>query len=523
MAALKPAALLEVPDGMSAEESAALYEQFLATHGGDRAYVGLAPMAPPGACGWPFDPISAYRMYDQRMLFPCVPSEASDSCDSSSVREGSGSVDRDQESVFDSQEQQTNIYISNLPRTITEAKFKALCVRYGQVFSTKLLQREAPMPTIGFAQYTTSEMAQRALKEMNGLVFHGRQLKVRMAHRDKDKGIANKPSANLYISNLPKHFTEEDLADVFSPYGTIISLVVLKHPLTGQSKGIGLVRFSSVGEARRAKELLHGIPLQADSPMEVKYAENDKDRSLRLSRRQHPENDLVVPEALCACDAIEHHKKPAPTPKPPRLPADLKPEGPHPVEGEQKSLNSDAVYAALAAFANLIVPMDASLVPAFPLPAGHDPEDGPFFSDGEDSEDPQGDSVSDTCGHSTGSRDSRYGTPSPTPQPELPRDAQKLRADAPPFVPKGFPTAPTSPAEGSTTIKVEGLPNDTHQVVLYRLCAPYGAIKQVNLRRPEAGTSCTAFIQYGTAQDAQKAQAALNGHTLQHRQLVVSL
>lgn len=36
---------------MSAEESAALYEQFLATHGGDRAYVGLAPMAPPGACG----------------------------------------------------------------------------------------------------------------------------------------------------------------------------------------------------------------------------------------------------------------------------------------------------------------------------------------------------------------------------------------------------------------------------------------------------------------------------------------
>lgn len=51
--------------------------------------------------------------------------------------------------------------------------------------------------------------------------------------------------------------------------GTIISLVVLKHPLTGQSKGIGLVRFSSVGEARRAKELLHGIPLQADSPMEV--------------------------------------------------------------------------------------------------------------------------------------------------------------------------------------------------------------------------------------------------------------
>eukprot|EP00668_Euglena_longa_P023721 GGOE01029636.1.p1 GENE.GGOE01029636.1~~GGOE01029636.1.p1 ORF type:complete len:540 (+),score=143.91 GGOE01029636.1:224-1621(+) len=465
--------------------------------------------------------MAAYSAYDQRMLFPCVPPEVhSTAHDAPRAAKDRRRASAETESASDSQEnqQQTNIYISNLPRTITEAKFKALCVRYGQVFSTKLLQRDAPMPTIGFAQYTTSEMAQKALKEMNGLVFHGRQLKVRMAHRDKDKGIANKPSANLYVSNLPKHFTEEELVDVFSPYGTIISLVVLKHPMTGQSKGIGLVRFSSVGEARRAKESLHGIPLQVNTPMEVKYAENDKDRSLRLARRQHPESEFTLPETPFVCDTVEQPKKT----KPPHLSVDPKPSAKETLhEDPKKSLDADAVYAALAAFANLIIPMDASLVPSFDLRPNHDAEEEPLVSEGEDSEDPHVESVSDTCGHSTGSRDS-FGMPSPT-LLEPSREAQRLRADAPPFVPKGIPTAPSSPAEGSTTIKVEGLPSDTHQVMLYRLCTPYGGIKQVNLRHHEDGHSCTAFIQYGTAADAQKAQAALNGHAFQHRNLVVSL
>ena len=80
-----------------------------------------------------------------------------------------------------------------------------------------------------------SEMAATALQAMNGMNLQGRQLKVRVAHRDKDKGIANRPSANLYISNLPKHYTETHLRDTFSVYGNIISLVVLRHPLTGMA------------------------------------------------------------------------------------------------------------------------------------------------------------------------------------------------------------------------------------------------------------------------------------------------
>ena len=82
----------------------------------------------------------------------------------------------------------------------------------------------------------------------------------------------------------------------------------LRH-LPGKSRGIGLVRFASVGEARRAKESLHGMTLQPNCPLEVKYAENDKDRSRRICRRQHPENEHIIPEALDMCETIESYKK----------------------------------------------------------------------------------------------------------------------------------------------------------------------------------------------------------------------
>uniref|UniRef100_A0A7S1JA44 RRM domain-containing protein n=1 Tax=Eutreptiella gymnastica TaxID=73025 RepID=A0A7S1JA44_9EUGL len=265
--------------------------------------------------------------------------------------------------------QETNIYVSNLPRSITDAKFKSLCTSFGQVFSTKLLHREAPMPTIGFAQYTHAEMAEAALQKMNGMLYQGRQLKVRMAHRDKDKGVNNKPSANLYVSNLPKHYTETNLRGVFSVYGNIISLVVLRHPLTGKSRGIGLVRFSSVGEARRAKESLHGMTLQPNCPLEVKYAENDKDRSRRIARRQHPENEHIIPEALDMCQTIESYKKhlhskdPAPCSSSP--PASSVAQTPSvvtdPDVANPEDTDPDALFSALAKYAKLLIPLENPL------------------------------------------------------------------------------------------------------------------------------------------------------------------
>lgn len=40
--------------------------------------------------------------------------------------------------------------------------------------------------------------------------------------------------ANLYVSGLPKHMTQQDLENLFSPYGRIITSRILCDNMTGE-------------------------------------------------------------------------------------------------------------------------------------------------------------------------------------------------------------------------------------------------------------------------------------------------
>ncbi|MBR2103847.1 MAG: RNA-binding protein, partial [Bacteroidales bacterium] len=44
---------------------------------------------------------------------------------------------------------------------------------------------------------------------------------------------------NIYIANLSVNVTDEDLRELFSPYGTINSVKVIIDKETGKSKGFG--------------------------------------------------------------------------------------------------------------------------------------------------------------------------------------------------------------------------------------------------------------------------------------------
>ena len=76
-------------------------------------------------------------------------------------------------------------------------------------------------------------MAAKAVENLNGKVLQGSLLKSRLAVHDKDKGFSSKPSANLYVCNLPPHYTVGKLREIFQVYGKIISLVVLTNPTIG--------------------------------------------------------------------------------------------------------------------------------------------------------------------------------------------------------------------------------------------------------------------------------------------------
>ena len=58
----------------------------------------------------------------------------------------------------------------------------------------------------------------------------------------------------LYVGGLPYSMTEDQLRELFVPYGTIDSIRIISDKFSGQSKGFGFVEMATDDDARKAIE-----------------------------------------------------------------------------------------------------------------------------------------------------------------------------------------------------------------------------------------------------------------------------
>jgi cold-inducible RNA-binding protein len=62
----------------------------------------------------------------------------------------------------------------------------------------------------------------------------------------------------LYVGNLPHSYSDQDLAQLFSAFGTVTSARIIMDRELGRSKGFGFVEFSSAPDAQKAIAELNG-------------------------------------------------------------------------------------------------------------------------------------------------------------------------------------------------------------------------------------------------------------------------
>jgi RNA recognition motif-containing protein len=86
---------------------------------------------------------------------------------------------------------------------------------------------------------------------------------------------------NLYVGNLSYGVTEDDLQALFSEFGEVASVNIIKDQMSGQSKGFGFVEMPDNSEADKAIKALNGKELKG---REVKVNQA-KPRGERPSRR----------------------------------------------------------------------------------------------------------------------------------------------------------------------------------------------------------------------------------------------
>ena len=67
---------------------------------------------------------------------------------------------------------------------------------------------------------------------------------------------------NIYVGNLSRQATEEDLRHAFEGFGQVASATIIRDKVSGQSRGFGFVEMPNEAEARAAISGLNGKELK---------------------------------------------------------------------------------------------------------------------------------------------------------------------------------------------------------------------------------------------------------------------
>ncbi|XP_076341344.1 ELAV-like protein 4 isoform X1 [Tachypleus tridentatus] len=185
------------------------------------------------------------------------------------------------------EDSKTNLIVNYLPQTMTQEEIRSLFSSIGEVESCKLIRDKVTGQSLGygFVNYIRSDDAEKAINTLNGLRLQNKTIKVSYA-RPSSEAIKG---ANLYVSGLPKSMAQQELENLFHPFGRIITSRILCDNITGinipgLSKGVGFVRFDQRIEAERAIKQLHNtIPDGATEPITVKFANNPSNNAKAIA------------------------------------------------------------------------------------------------------------------------------------------------------------------------------------------------------------------------------------------------
>jgi len=70
---------------------------------------------------------------------------------------------------------------------------------------------------------------------------------------------------NIYVGNLSRDVSEEDLRQAFEAFGQIATVTIIKDKFSGEPRGFGFVEMPSKAEAQLAIDGLNGKDLKGQS------------------------------------------------------------------------------------------------------------------------------------------------------------------------------------------------------------------------------------------------------------------
>ncbi|KAG6839452.1 hypothetical protein C0991_002476 [Blastosporella zonata] len=159
----------------------------------------------------------------------------------------------------------TRIFVNNLSPKVTQEEYKALFEAYGQVeYATiSINHKNGDLLPFGFVNFTTHAAAQAAIDSLHDTMHHGQKLAVDRARitveREEERKVrleARRTSfTSLYVNNVDPAATEDELLQLFSPHGTVLSARI--QPSSTTDASFAFIHYDTHNAAQNALSAIH--------------------------------------------------------------------------------------------------------------------------------------------------------------------------------------------------------------------------------------------------------------------------
>ncbi|KAH7816189.1 putative RNA-binding protein Musashi [Monocercomonoides exilis] len=150
------------------------------------------------------------------------------------------------------------LIINYIPPSMTQEAFQKMLAPFGTIVYCKLItdKRTGQCLGYGFVEYSLPTEAGAVIQQLDGQTLLNKRLKVSYS-RNPNPDMKN---ANVYIAGYGSELRQEQLEAIFSNYGTVININMLKDS-QGTSRGAAFVRMNSHSEAVNAVSNLNGAKI----------------------------------------------------------------------------------------------------------------------------------------------------------------------------------------------------------------------------------------------------------------------
>ncbi|XP_059438708.1 RNA-binding protein BRN1 isoform X2 [Corylus avellana] len=185
-----------------------------------------------------------------------------------------------------SSEESVKLFVGQVPKHMTEVQLLAMFKEFALVDEVNIIKDKATRASRGccFVICPSRQEADKAVNAChNKKTLSGASSPLQVKYAD---GELERLEHKLFVGMLPKNVSEADVSALFSKYGAIKDLQILRGSQQ-TSKGCAFLKYETKEQAIAALEAINGKHKMEGSsvPLVVKWADTEKERQARRAQK----------------------------------------------------------------------------------------------------------------------------------------------------------------------------------------------------------------------------------------------